>query len=297
MIKPEHELVVCVSGGKDSSALALWLCYESGLSNPIHLLFCDTGHENPVTVDHVCALAKRLDKPLNVVSCGMSFIELCEKKQRFPSARARFCTEELKVKPTAEWLAEAVGSGLISGDPVVVQGIRSDESASRSQLCEWQEESTGYGSGKRPSAYDCPIWRPILSWDYQQVFDCHRRHSFEPNPLYRLGVKRVGCWPCIHSGKGDLRAAFMADPGLLDRLRHYEERVAKAAKRGAGSFFSPNKTPVRFHDKVFTNSEGQTKTYPSIDAVYRWAMGDDDQGDLFNDADTPQCFSHYGLCE
>lgn len=297
MLRDDHELVICVSGGKDSSALALWLFFESGLGNPKHLVFCDTGHENPVTIKHVNDLAIRLGKPLNIATSGFSFVELCEKKQRFPSTRARFCTEELKVKPTAKWLEYAVDTGLIEGKPVVVQGIRADESSSRSQLPEWQDENKGYGPGQQRSAYDCPIWRPILKWSAQDVFDCHKRHSFEPNHLYKLGVKRVGCWPCIHSGRADLRAAFEADPGLLDRLREYERRVSEASKRGANSFFASNKTPHYYHDKVFTNEDGQSWTYASIDAIHRWVFGNDAQAGLFDEFEAPACFSQYGLCE
>lgn len=296
-IKDHHELVIAVSGGKDSTALALFLSYESLLPNPIHLLFCDTGHEHPLTIQHVEGLAIKLGLPLHKAPPKFNFLSLCESKQRFPSTRARFCSEELKVKPTARWLEEAIDSGIIEGEPILCMGIRRDESKARSELPEWQDENRGYGPGKHRSAYDCPIWRPIIDWSPEEVFACHKRHKFLPNPLYLMGARRVGCWPCIHATKGELRSMFKLDPTLLRKIREYEEAVSLASKRGASSFFAGDKTPARFHDKEFTSSSGETFSYPSIDAVYKWCMDDSDQGNLFPESEGPVCFSQYGLCE
>lgn len=279
---PDQHLVICVSGGKDSTALALWLRFESGLPNRMHLVFCDTGHEHPFTIDHVHQLAERVGLPLNVASSGMSFIELCEKKGMFPAARSRFCTEELKVKPISEWMDEAYGDGRIE-NPVIVQGIRSDESPSRAKAPEWDDN-------RRPGqrrVFDCPVWRPILDWSASDVFAIHERHGFEPNPLYKLGARRVGCFPCVLSGKSDLRASFEIDGTLLERLREYERRVEKASSSGLATFKHRNDIPPSFWD---------LEQAASIDAVYKWAMGDENQGAL-DFGDPPSCWSHYGLCE
>ncbi len=291
-LAPENELVVCVSGGKDSSAMALWLRFDSGLENKLLLVFCDTGHEHPATVEHVHKLADKVGLALNTIRGPWSFITLAEKKQRFPSATARFCTEELKVIPLSGWLDDQEGAGILDA-PVLVQGIRADESKKRSELPAWD---TNNKPGRR-RVFDCNVWRPLLRWSASDVFETHKRHGFEPNPLYKQGASRVGCFPCIFAGKSDLRASFELDGGLLERLRGYEARVAKAAKRGEGSLFPPKKTPRRFHDKTHVNRKGETWSYPSIDAVYRWAMGDEHQGDLFENEDPPMCWSHYGLCE
>lgn len=286
----EHELVLCVSGGKDSSAMALWFRFESGLSNRLVLMFCDTGHEHPLTIAHVNNLADRLELPLNVIHPPLKFVELCQSKQRFPTPGARFCTEELKVQPSSEWLKEQYGRGLLD-KPVLVQGIRWQESKARSEALAWEEYNR---PGKR-RVYDCPVWRPILHWTHEDVFAVHERHNFEPNPLYKMGAKRVGCFPCIYSGQADLRACFTMDPHLLPRLRDYEARVAKSTARGVASFFTSRKVPKRFHDCEAHTRDGRLYTYASIDAVYRWAMSNCRE---YDDMDVGAgCMSHYGLCE
>ncbi|MDF1663270.1 MAG: phosphoadenosine phosphosulfate reductase family protein [Planctomycetota bacterium] len=81
-LQEDHDLLLCVSGGKDSTAMALWLFFESGLKNRMFLCWCDTGHEHPMTIDHVNGLAKKLDQHLHVVRGEFKFITLCEKKAR-----------------------------------------------------------------------------------------------------------------------------------------------------------------------------------------------------------------------
>lgn len=303
-LRPDHHLVLCVSGGKDSTGMALWLEYESGLENPRTYIFSDTGHEHPMTRQHLDLLGERIGRPVEIIVGPYTWLSLAKKKKRFPSAKARFCTEELKVKPLVRWLEaqqdrhfETDGAeGFVN--PVVVQGIRAAESEHRATLPAWQppDKEFEHAGLKMKSAYDCPIWRPIIKFSADNVFDIHRKHDMPWNPLYELGASRVGCFPCIFARKSELKAMFDLDPELLPRMREYEAAVAAVSKRDAASIFSPNKTPPDFHDRVYVSPEGVRATYPSIDAVYRWACNPDQQEFEF-EGEAPSCMSQYGLCE
>lgn len=303
-LRPEQHLVLCVSGGKDSTGMTLWLEHESGLTNPRTYIFSDTGHEHEFTVAHVKLLCKTVGHELTIIEGPYTWLSLAKKKKRFPSAKARFCTEELKVKPLVKWLQtqadlhfETEGAEGIA-DPVVLQGIRAAESENRSKLPAWQPGDTDFEYNGRQvrSAYDCPIWRPIIEFSADDVFDLHRKHDMPWNPLYELGASRVGCFPCIYARKSELKAMFSLDPTLLPRMREYEAEVADVSGRNAASIFSPNKTPPAFHDREYISPEGVRATYPSIDAVYRWAMNPD-QMEMEFEGETPACMSQYGLCE
>jgi hypothetical protein len=52
------------------------------------------------------------------------------KKKRFPSTKARFCTEELKVKPMIDFILDR------KADCLIIQGVRKDESEARSAMKE-----------------------------------------------------------------------------------------------------------------------------------------------------------------
>jgi 3'-phosphoadenosine 5'-phosphosulfate sulfotransferase (PAPS reductase)/FAD synthetase len=96
----------------------------------------------------------------------------------------------------SEWRDEQYGRALID-NPVLAQGIRRQESEARSTapLCHMNNRPG------RPKVFDCQVWRPILNGSLEEVFQIHKRSDLEPNPLYKMAAKRVGCFPCIFSGK------------------------------------------------------------------------------------------------
>jgi len=286
---PEQELIVATSGGKDSAAMALWLRFESGLPNPMHFVFNDTGHERELTYQFLDVLADNLGHTIERSEAKYDFLSLAKHKGRFPSAMARFCTTELKVLPMQRWM----GAQDLQ-DPVLCQGVRAGESKRRSQMTVWDDTLGDFGG-----FYD--IWRPILRWSVEEVFAIHKRHNLEPNDLYKMGAGRVGCWPCIHVRKGELRNAFRRDPGLLQRLSEYEREVREAniakGRRPDATFLEPDYTPIRFHDGKGQTKDGRKYTYASIEATHAYLMGTDNLTLFDDDEDVATCMSQYGLCE
>ena len=289
--EPDQTLVVATSGGKDSAAMALWLRFESGLwpTNEMRFVFNDTGHEHPLTLDYLDRVAEAIGAPIERSPVKYTFESLAIKKQRFPSVKARFCTQELKIKPMGEWMKANVNERA-----VLCQGIRSEESERRRAMPVWDSTNGDY-----QGFYD--IWRPIFDWTVPMVFDIHARHGLEPNPLYRMGAGRVGCWPCLYVRLSELRNAFRRDAALLPRLIRMEAAVLAASTRGTASFFGHDKIPARFHDMETTTQDGRPFTYPSAQAVHDYVLAAD-QHDLFAGeahlpTDVPSCMSQYGLCE
>lgn len=41
--------------------------------------------------------------------------------------------------------------------------------------------------------FDCEVWRPLLTWSYDDVIEIHQAFGIKPNPLYLKGAERVGC--------------------------------------------------------------------------------------------------------
>lgn len=50
--------------------------------------------------------------------------------------------------------------------------------------------------------YADDLLRPVFDWSAQQVIDYILSAGLEPNPLYTMGYKRVGCWPCVMASSG-----------------------------------------------------------------------------------------------
>lgn len=124
------KIIVQYSGGKDSQACMLWAAKKWGAEN-ITVVFCDTKWESPVTYDHILNTTKQLGITPKIVSSDKydGFEDLAAKKKRFPSSKARFCTEELKAIPFVNYILDDVRQHLM-----VVQGIRKTESDSRATM-------------------------------------------------------------------------------------------------------------------------------------------------------------------
>lgn len=312
--------MISVSGGKDSTAILL-LAIELGAENMVPV-FADTGNEHELTYEYLHYLEKMLgivikrvkadfsadidrkrEKTLAkwaeagveeavikrarevLVPTGVPFLDLCMWKGRFPSSQARFCTDELKVWP----ITEQVVFPLLKEFEVIEswQGIRWDESEARRGYVERE--------GIEPDQSRVFAFRPILSWTAEDVFAFHKKHGIEANPLYKLGMGRVGCMPCINARKNELREIAQRFPEVIRRLIEWEALVSAASKRGSGTFFCATNDP--------TVGEGEQIGFEThgIERMVEWAMtgrGGRQVDWIVSDAvDTPACSSIYGLCD
>lgn len=95
--------VVALSGGKDSSALALRL-HELHPEIPYAYVFTPTGDEPHEMIQHWLRLSQLLDARLTPVTCGSSLVGLIKRQNALPNWRQRWCTRMLKIEPYANWL-------------------------------------------------------------------------------------------------------------------------------------------------------------------------------------------------
>jgi 3'-phosphoadenosine 5'-phosphosulfate sulfotransferase (PAPS reductase)/FAD synthetase len=295
--------IVSVSGGKDSTALLL-LAIERETPN-LQAVFADTGHEHPQTYEYVQYLNDQVF-PIRTVKADFSqqiarkrewvatkwreqgipedrvllaletlkptgnpFLDLCLWKGRFPSTKARFCSEELKRNPIIEQVQMPL---LDQGHEIYSwQGVRADESLARRDLPELDKVGGGLWN-----------YRPILKWTAQDCFAMHKKHNIRHNPLYEQGMGRVGCMPCIHARKDELLEISKRFPEEIERVAQWERLVSDASKRGSSTF-----------------GVGTDIRVASIHAVVEWSKTSrgGTQYDFLRMEDGPSCNSIYGLCE
>jgi 3'-phosphoadenosine 5'-phosphosulfate sulfotransferase (PAPS reductase)/FAD synthetase len=156
------------------------------------------------------------------------------------------------------------------------QGIRHDESPARACA---QEREFKMADEKTGAELWC--YRPILEWKAEDCFAIMKKHMVAPNPLYKLGMGRVGCMPCFQCRKAELAQIAARFPDQIDRIREWEQVVSGVSKGGHSTFFP---------------SAGAS----GIDQIVEWSRTDRGgrQFGLFNDwDDLPACSSEYGLCE
>ena len=215
-----------------------------------------------------------------LVPTGNAFLDLCIWKGRFPSSRAAFCSEELKRNPIIGQVQKPL---LDAGDDVISwQGVRRDESLRRRDLHE--------NECKQVEKNGAELWnyRPILDWTAEDCFAMHRKHGIKHNPLYEMGMGRVGCMPCINCRKDELLEISKRFPEAIERIAEWETAVKLACKRQGATFFAA------------PSDDSEWSATKTIETVVEWAKTSHGgkQYDFLRMQDDGQiCTSIYGLCE
>lgn len=111
--------IVALSGGKDSTALAIWL--KENEPRDYQYVWTPTGNELPEMLDHIVRLKALLQAPVLPVSIGTGLVEQARKERMLPNSLARWCTRKLKLEPYYRWLETQTPC-------VSYVGLRADES-------------------------------------------------------------------------------------------------------------------------------------------------------------------------
>jgi hypothetical protein len=213
--EPKH--IIGLSGGKDSTALALRLMEIE--PRDYEFICTPTGNELPAMAAHWEKLERMLGKPLTRITAGTDLLGLIEKMEMLPNFRARWCTRILKIEPTIEYMQS------LPPGSVMYVGLRADEEERTGIFGEdlqidfpmrrwgWGESDVWAYLAKRgvtiPNRSDCAFcygqrlgeWyalynkHPEIYW-HGASLEFHRGHTFRspkrdtwPASLYELSVE------------------------------------------------------------------------------------------------------------
>lgn len=220
--------VVALSGGKDSTAMALRLA-EIEPRDYVYVI-TPTGNELPEMIAHWRHLMELLGKPLTPVltNTSMSLQTAVRSLVMLPSHRARWCTRKLKLEPYYQWLA---GLGPVTS----YVGLRADEDERAGMVFKDQgnivmdfpmkrwgwslDDVTGYLAARGvdiPNRTDCAacFWQRIGEWyllwrdNLDQYLEAEALETFvseRRGQSYTFPSPQRDTWP---AGLKDLRAEF-----------------------------------------------------------------------------------------
>lgn len=191
---------VSFSGGKDSTAV-LHLARKAGVEKAF---FIDTGLELPETVEFAAS------QGVEIIKKGGDFFQAVEKAGP-PGKDHRWCCKLLKLQPLKIYLA-----GL--GPCVTIQGNRWYESRNRSDLDETSQNPAN------PLQLNVS---PIRNWRALEVFLYLWWREAPMNPLYEMGLERVGCYLCPAVLESEYEGLREMHPELTDRWDEFLIRWAE----------------------------------------------------------------------
>ncbi|MFQ5800472.1 MAG: phosphoadenosine phosphosulfate reductase family protein [Candidatus Hydrothermarchaeales archaeon] len=192
-------VLVSFSGGKDSMATLLLV---RKVVEP-KVLFIDTGMEFPETLEYVEEIAQLLDLELITAVAEDRFwrgIEVFGMSGR----DYRWCCKVCKLGPVAKVIHERFPDGILN-----FIGQRRYESKVRAKSGRiW----TNSWLPNQLSASPIQNWTALHVWLYLML------EGAPVNPLYRLGLERIGCWVCPSSSLAELELVKETHPHLWRRL-------------------------------------------------------------------------------
>ena len=192
--------VLGLSGGKDSSALAV---YMKDRVPDMEYYFCDTGKELPETYEYIKKLEILLGKPIDMLNADRDFDHwMWVNKGLLPSAQLRWCTPNLKIKPFEMWVGEDEAISYI--------GIRADENRE------------GYISSKKNIKPVYPFKEDGITRD--DVFKI-LEDSGLGLPKYYEWRTRSGCYFCFFQRQYEWVQLAERHPDLFQKAVDYENKV------------------------------------------------------------------------
>lgn len=208
--------VVGLSGGKDSTALALRLAEIE--PRDYEYICNETGNELPEMKAHWDNLEKILGKPIKRVRHSRSLIGEIEKINMLPNVFARWCTIRLKIEPTIDYFESLpAGSTLYVGlraDEMERKGLYGEDIVVRFPMREWkwsEKDVWGYLASRNiciPKRTDCALC------PYQRLGEWRDLYENYPD-LYAEGValeKKIG-----HTFRSPGRDTWPADLDALSK--------------------------------------------------------------------------------
>lgn len=219
-----------ISGGKDSSALAVYM--RSEIPN-MEYFFCDTGAELPETYEYLARLEVVLGKPIARLNASRGFDHWFEVfRGALPSPQMRWCTRNMKIKPIEEWVGD---------EPVVSYvAIRADESNRKGYISTKPNIKTRFPFVEDGVAHD----------DVLRILE----DAGIGLPEYYEWRTRSGCYFCFYQRKAEWVGLAERHPELYERAVAIEQKVLRDAGVDGDADFSDR----AMRGRQYTWSGGET---------------------------------------
>ncbi|MFP3881923.1 MAG: phosphoadenosine phosphosulfate reductase family protein [Actinomycetota bacterium] len=219
-----------ISGGKDSSALAV---YMRDKVPEMEYFFCDTGAELPETYEYLTRLEVILGKPIARLNAERGFDHWFEVfRGALPSPQMRWCTKNMKIKPIEDWIGDDQAISYVA--------IRADESNRK-----------GYISTKPNIEARFPfVDDGITHDDVMRILD----DAGIGLPEYYEWRTRSGCYFCFFQRKAEWVGLADRHPDLFERAVAIEQKVLQDAGVDGDADFSDQ----AMRGRQYTWSGGET---------------------------------------
>ena len=176
--------IIGFSGGKDSTAMLqlVWLAIKQVprelRKRDVYVICNDTLVENPIIVEYVNTVLKQIEKaaveqdiPIKVKITrprleDSFWVNIIGRGYPVPNNVFRWCTDKMKVKPTARFITEQVAE---DGEAIILIGTRKSESATRARSIK-KHEIRGKRLTKHTHQANTFVYSPIRELHLEEIW-------------------------------------------------------------------------------------------------------------------------------
>lgn len=259
--------IVSFSGGKDSTALLLFLLDNGVPREKIELWHQEIDGRGPslfdweVTPDYCRKLGDAFGIPVrfqykeggflremlreNALTAPISFENedgslstvggtagKPSTRRKFPQPspdlRTRWCSAYLKIDVCATALRH--DPRFLDSRTLVLSGERGEESPQRARYAVLEPDKADLRNGRKHFRH-IDRFRPIRDWKEQQIWDLLEKYRVRPHPCYFLGFGRCSCKFCVFGNANQFASAACISRQKADRLIAYEKDFGHTLKR------------------------------------------------------------------
>ncbi|MBL0265308.1 MAG: phosphoadenosine phosphosulfate reductase family protein [Leptospiraceae bacterium] len=242
-IMPKERHIVSLSGGKDSTALAIFL-QKNFPDKAYEFVFCDTGEELPETYSYLEKIETYLGKKIVRLRAERTWDQFLEDFSGYlPSARSRWCTANMKIKPFEDYI----------GDDVVISyiGIRADENGTpKYPFKEHGIDKEGVMRILDESGLGLPDyykWRTRFKWLGLKE---NHPHLYEKAKQYETSNKDGSAQNFTWIQGGTLEQILKDEDGIKRRHDQYETRVKRDKQKKSKRLIDVFSSELSFEDAL-----------------------------------------------
>ena len=223
--------IVAYSGGKDSTAMAVW-ALENLPHGRLRFIYNPTGADPAENEWYLPYVERKLgieilavqggDRPLPPQRNGKprypwekatNLYDMIRLRGKWPCDTVRYCTVYLKQWPTVLWARAETENA------VLLMGQRKSESKRRSRL-----PRLSPGGDYKQVRDGLPVFRPILDWSEDEVWNCLASADIMKHPVYNR-ASRCNCTVCFEMRTVEMLRQCEFDPLVMQRWADLEQEI------------------------------------------------------------------------
>lgn len=260
--------IVSYSGGKDSTALLLYLLDNGVPKEKIELWHQEIDGRGPslfdweVTPDYCRKIGEAFGIPVlyqwkqggfqremlreNAATAPISYEGTTGDIKTVPQSknpslgtRLKFPqpSPELRVRWCSAYLKIDVAAAVLRNDErfrnirtLFLSGERGEESPQRARYAILEPDRADLRNGKQFFRH-IDRFRPIRDWKERDIWDIMEKHRVRPHPCYNLGFGRCSCKFCVFGNANQFASAACISHMKFDRLTSLETAFGHTLKR------------------------------------------------------------------